>query len=319
MNEQRIGLPRLRDLEVFVQVVDSASMTAAAAALGMSTAAVSRSVAALEQRLRLRLIDRSSRLLVLSTEGRELHARASRLLDDWRELETALQARPDELVGTLRISVPTAGVEMGMVRDFVELLAKHAKLSIEISLSDQPVDVVARGLDAALYLTDAPDRHPGDLILGRHPTALAAAPVYLERAGLPGEPQALLLHRTVRAVSRRGTPSPWWLQHRDGQTAEVAAIGSMLLTSDLRVAYTAVANGAGIGRMPLAYIARGQQRGDLARVLPDWQFRPVVLAAVVRRRGTRSRKLQAVFDLSAAAIQRLDEMLGGESNGTMGF
>jgi hypothetical protein len=67
-------------------------------------------------------------------------------------------------------------------------------------LSDRPVDVIGRGYDAALYSTDAPDRHPGDLILGRHPTALAAAPSYLDRAGRPTTPEDLLRHCTIRGA-----------------------------------------------------------------------------------------------------------------------
>lgn len=308
MNATKLGLDRIEDIEVFVRIVESGSLTAAGVSLGMSTPLVSRRLATLERCLGVRLIDRSSRLLVLTEHGREFQARAELLLQHVRDAESALRAKPGELRGTMRISVPTAAVEMGLVGDFVALFGKHTNLSIEMQLSDRPVDVVGQGLDAALYLTDAPDRHPGDLILGQHPTSLAAATKYLERAGRPTSPDDLLHHRTIRAVSRRGTPLPWLLTHNDGRMVELPPAGSMFLGNDLRVTYNAITSGAGIGRMPLGYIAKGAESDQLEVVLPEWRFRPVMVAVTMRHRGARSSKIAELLELTALTMQRIDAL-----------
>jgi DNA-binding transcriptional LysR family regulator len=307
----KIALDRIQDLEVFVQVVERGSMTAAGVTLGLSTPLVSRRLAALERQLGVRLVDRSSRLLNLTSEGREFFARASNLLEQLRDAEAALHAKPGELRGTLRVSVPSAAVEMGLIADFGALCRRHAQLNVEVTLSDRPQDVVGRGLDAALFLTDAPDRHPGSLVLGQHPTSLAAAPEYLERAGRPQTPQDLLKHRTIRAVSRRGTPSAWQLIDDAGREVEIPATDPMILSDDLRVTYAAVTAGAGIARMPLGHIARASKRGQLELVMPDWRFRPIMLMCTLRRRGAASNKVQALLELVDVALRRIDDFAAG--------
>lgn len=301
-------IDRLEDLDVFVHVVEGGSLTSAGVSLRMSTPLVSRRLAALERSLGVRLIDRTSRMLVLTDHGRELYARAVSLLAQAREAEAALQAQAGELRGTLRISVPTAAAESGIVADFIALFHKHSALTLELHLSDRPVDIVASGLDAALYLTDAPDRHPGDVIIGKHPTSLCAAPGYLRRAGVPNEPSELSAHRTVRAVSRRGTATSWTLIHADGHECVVEPAGQMFLSDDLRVLYSATANGAGIGRMPVGYIARAASAGKLEVVLPQWRFRPIMIAASLRQRNASSGKIAALIELARLTLERIDAL-----------
>jgi DNA-binding transcriptional LysR family regulator len=304
----RTKIDSIEDLDIFVRIVESGTMTAAGLSLGMSTPMVSRRLATLERNLGVRLVDRTSRMLVLTEQGREFHARAESLLQQVHDAEAALHAQAGELRGTLRISVPTAAAETGVVADFVALFHKHTSLSLEMRLSDRPVDVVASGLDAALYLTDAPDRHPGDLVIGQHPTSLCAAPAYLRRAGVPSSPDALAQHRTVRAVSRRGTPTCWTLMSTDGRECKVPPSGAMFLSDDLRVLYTATINGAGIGRMPVGYIARAASAGELEVVLPQWRFRPIMIAATLRRRGAMTAKIAALLELTRITLQRIDAL-----------
>ena len=306
MKAAKLGLHSIENIELFVRIVERESLTAAGASLGMSTSLVSRHLASLERALGVRLIDRSSRLLVLTEQGREFHAHAVGLLQHIRDIETALRAKGEELRGTLRVSLPNAAAETEFMRDIVALFHRHANLCIDVTLSDRPVDIVALGLDVAIYLTDAPDRHPGDVIIGQHPTALAAAPAYLDRAGRPGSPQELATHRTIRAVSRRGTATTWTLTHVDGRKAVVDPGGSMILSDELRVLYATTINGAGIGRMPVGYIAKAAMAGGLEIVLPEWRFRPIMVAATLRRQGAQSAKIAAIIELIQAMVQRVE-------------
>lgn len=306
MKSERSGVDRIEDVDLFVRIVDRGSLTAAAVSLGLSTSLVSRRLSGLESALGVRLIDRSSRMLVLTEHGRDFHARAESILMLVREAEAALRSTASELTGTLRISLPSAAAETGVMEDFVALFRRNTDLSIEMRLSDRPVDVIARGFDAALYLTDAPDRHPGDVILAQHPTMLAAAPSYLDQEGRPTTPEQLLKHRTVRAVSQRGKATEWLLMHEDGRELVLPAAGGMFLSDEVRVLYTATVCGAGIGRIPLGYLARAAKTGELEPVLPEWRFRPIMIAATLRRAGVRSAKVSALLELAMTALQRID-------------
>lgn len=308
MSTSSLGVDRIADLEIFVRIVERGSLTAAGISLGMTTPLVSRRLSALEQSLGARLIDRNSRMLVLTEHGREFHGRAAEVLRILKEARNAVKQTSQEITGTLRISLPTSASEGQFLTHFVRLFLDHPGLNIEVHLSDRPVDVVALGLDAAFYLTDAPDRHPGDTILGGHPTCLAACPDYLNQAGRPSHPDELASHRTIRAVSNRGKVADWSLKHIDGHETVVAPCGPLFLTDDLRVAVAAVVDGAGIGRMPLGVVAQGAARGRLEVVLPEWRFRPVVLASSLRRGGRNSARLALLLSVISSQLERIQTL-----------
>lgn len=300
-------IDRINDVRIFLRIVERGGLTAAGTSLSMSTPQVSKRLSALEKSLKVRLIDRSSRLLVLTDAGREFYPRAQAIVQSVREAEMAVAANSGELGGTLRISVPTALGEHGLVADFVALFMRNPNLSIEIHLSDRPVDVIEYGLDAALYLTDAPDRHPGDLILTTHPTSLAASPDYLNRAGRPSSENELDRHPTIRAVSERGQAAEWVLTHRDdGRRIVIPPSGRMFLSHDFRLLHAAALNGAGLARLPLGYILREAATHGLELLLPEWQFRSISVAAALRHKGARSNKVRVLLELIRTMLTRIN-------------
>lgn len=302
---------RIQDLDAFVQLVECGSFTRAGKLLGMSTSAVSKRIAALEAHLGVRLLDRTSRTLAMTSDGREFYARAASVCQQLREAETGRHGG-DRLHGTLRLSLPTAAVEMGFLGDLLELGRQHAALNLEIYLSDRSVDLVGRALDVAFFITDDPDRHLGDVALGLQPTVLVAAPGFLDQAGRPSRPEDLATMRSIRAISRRGNPIPWTLYGPGDEEVTVPIAGPTLLSDDLRVSYVAAISGGGIARAPLAYIADAARACRLEQVLPQWRFRPIVLMAALRHRHAPSHKVQAVLDLVRGGLARMDALaLGG--------
>ena len=314
-------IERINDVRIFLRVVERGGLTAAGNSLSMSTPQVSKRLSALEKTLKVRLIDRSSRLLVLTDAGREFYPRAQAIVQSVREAEMAMVASSGELGGTLRVSLPTALGEENLVSDFVALFIQNPKLSIEIHLSDRPVDIIENGLDAAVYVTDAPDRHPGDLILATYPTSLAASPEYLDRAGRPSSENELDRHPTIRAVSERGQAAEWVLTHRDdGRRVVLPPNGSMFLSHDFRVLHAAAISGAGIARLPLGYILRGVAFNSLELLLPEWEFRPISIMAALRHKGARSIKVRALLELAHTTMVRINALAevnpASESAGT---
>lgn len=303
---------RIQDLDAFVQLVECGSFTRAGKLLGMSTSAVSKRLAALEAHLGVRLLDRTSRTLSMTSDGREFYARAASVCQQLREAETGLRAGDDRLHGTLRVSLPTAAVEMGFLGDLLALTQQHPDLNLEIYLSDRSVDLVSRALDVAFFITDDPDRHLGDVALGLQPTVLVASPAYLDSAGRPTRPEELAAMRSIRAISRRGNPIPWTLYGPGDAEVTVPIAGPTLLSDDLRVSYVAAISGGGIARAPLAYIADSARSCRLEQVLPEWRFRPIVLMAALRHRHAPPRKVQALLSLVRGGLARMDGLaLGG--------
>lgn len=301
---------RVQDLEVFVQLVECGSFTKAGQLLGMSTSAISKRLAALEQHLGVRLLDRTSRTVAMTSDGREFHARAASVCQQLREAESSFGGG-EHLQGTLRVSIPTASVEMGILGDLVDIASRHPALDMEIYLSDRSVDLAARALDAALFLTDDPDRHLGDLVLGLQPTVLVASPDFLDRMGRPSTPEELGALRSIRAVSRRGNAIPWKLFGPEGREFVVPVDGPTLLSDDLRVTYMTALAGGGIARVPLAYIADARNPCRLEQVLPQWRFRPIVLMAALRHRHALSKKVKALIDLVRVGLGRMDALVEG--------
>lgn len=302
---------RVQDLEVFVQLVECGSFTRAGQVLGMSTSAISKRLAALETHLGVRLLDRTSRVLSMTSEGREFHARAASVCQQLREAESSLAGGTEHLHGTLRVSLPTAAVEMGILGDLVDIATRHPALDMEVYLSDRSVDLSAKALDAALFITDDPDRHPGDVVLGLQPTVLVAAPEFLDRMGRPEQPEDLASLRSIRAVSRRGNAIPWTLFGPDGRQFTVPVAGPTLLSDDLRVTYMTALAGGGIARAPLAYIADSRRPCRLEQVLPQWRFPPIVLMAALRHKHAPSRRVKALLDLVRVGLQRMDALVQG--------
>jgi DNA-binding transcriptional LysR family regulator len=216
-----------------------------------------------------------------------------------------------QLRGSIKLTLPSPFAERGFADDLVALFAAHPDLRIEAKVSDRPVDVIEQSLDVAFFLSDQPDRHPGSTVVGLAPSSLAAAPSYLDRVGRPHTPDQLAGHRTVRVSSRRGNPIPWSLQRVDGAQVEVPAIGSFLVSDSLTQTYNAVRCGAGIARLPLAYIAAQVDQRTLDLVLSDWSCKPVFVLADVRPRIAGSNKLKTLLAVARSWLQRYHAMAAG--------
>jgi DNA-binding transcriptional LysR family regulator len=277
----------------------------------MSTSAISKRLAALEQHLGVRLLDRTSRVMSMTSDGREFFARASNVCEQLREAESSLGASDGQLHGTLRVSLPTVAVEMGILGDFVDISSRHPGLNMEIYLSDRSVDLVGKALDAALFLTDDPDRHLGDLVLGLQPTVLVGSPDFLDRIGRPSCPEELGTLRSIRAISRRGNPIPWKLFGPDGKEFTVPIAGPTILSDDLRVTYMSALCGGGLARLPLAFVADATKPSRVEQVLPQWRFRPIVLMAALRHRHVLSKKVKALLELVQIGFERMDALVEG--------
>lgn len=265
-----MALESIEALRVFVQVVDSGSLSAAGRVLGLAPTLVSRRIARLESELDVRLLQRTTRSLHVTDEGRAFYRRCRRILE---ELEVATEeVRPavGKVHGRVRASLPTVLSSLGIMEAATELLERHRGLSLQLSFSDQPVDVVAGGWDVALHVGVPPDSTHLARRLTHLSPVLAATPEYLSRAGIPQRPEDLSEHECLRFISDRPQDT-WTLVDAAGEERVVPVHGRF--ESDNSAALgDAMFAGLGIGIRPGAEVERAVEEGTLVRVLPRWQM-----------------------------------------------
>ena len=188
----------LNALSAFIAVARRRSFAAAARELGVSTSALSQSVRQLEARLGVTLLTRTSRTVALTDAGRRLLEDSGPALDQALESLKAVSARPGEITGRVRLTVPTMAVPLIVARLLPPFVERHPKVEVEVQAENRLVNVVAEGLDAGIRLSEVIERDMVQVRLtepGRF--VVAGAPSYLARRGVPQKPQDLLHHDCI--------------------------------------------------------------------------------------------------------------------------
>jgi DNA-binding transcriptional LysR family regulator len=271
--KEQIALERLTGLIAFARAGSLGSFTAAARALAISPSAVSKSVQRLEQRLGIPLFTRTTRSLVLTAEGRELHERALKLLRDAEGIEQAAIAVRSEPAGTLRVA---ASLPLGIhviAAALPDFRRRHPKVSIDLRLNDQVVDLVEEGVDIAVRIGELPDSS----LLSRRMSALRlcayASPAYIEACGMPVHPRELESHDTVNFRYQSSGQLFRWPFRIGGKTIEMLPSAQIVVDASDAVTAT-VAAGGGIGMaatfMAAPYVARGELVPVLSEYAVEW-------------------------------------------------
>jgi DNA-binding transcriptional LysR family regulator len=257
-------------LDSFVAAADEASFSAAARRLGLTPAAVSKSVARLEAGLGVRLFQRSTRSLSLTAEGERLY-RQIRL--PWTEIGDALaDLRQDagKPAGTLKVAMAPAVGRMYFVPLLAGFLERYPDVVPDLHFDNRQVDLIAEGFDVAIgggvELTDALVAR--ELAVAR--SVLVAALSYLQRFPAPSEPEQLSRHRgLLRRALGSGRLMPWTLKN-DAGSEVVANVRPVAVLDDPEAIARAAASGLGIAMLPMPHALPLLESGELVRVLPAW-------------------------------------------------
>ena len=290
---------RLRQLEGFRRVVEQGSISAAARALGIGQPAVSKQLRALEERLGVRLLERSTRGLEVTAAGRALYAGLPPLFEALDMLEDEVGASARGLAGLLRIHAPVAFGETHLTRELVRFHAQHPRILLDVRYDDRRVDLVKERVDVALRigaLTSA------DLVarkLAVLPRVLAASPRYLRAAGRPKTPADLRAHNYVRNTARR--QEEVLVLARDAERVELSLESRFLVNSAFGVRDLLLAH-AGIGQASRWVVHAELAAGRLVEVLPDWGVAPSTLHVVYPSRTLKTRRVTALVDFLAERL-----------------
>jgi DNA-binding transcriptional LysR family regulator len=197
-------MDRLHAMELFARVIETGSISAAARDLRLGQPAVSKGLAALEARLGVRLLVRTTRKLNPTDAGVALYERARRVLADADEAETAARGVAAGLDGRLRISAPVTFARMHLAPKLPAFLAAHPKLRLKVIMDDRDVDLLGENIDVALRVGTLPDSSLVARRIARCERCVVASPAYLAQAGTTHSPSDLLAHQAVIYVQGSG-------------------------------------------------------------------------------------------------------------------
>lgn len=299
--------PRLDrpDLELLLAIREHGSLAGAAAAAGVVPSVMTRRLAALEQRLRLRLFQRSTRRIVATPEGQALCDRAVDLLAGFTALEAQLQERQHEPVGRIRLAATFGFGRLWLGPALAEFQMRHPRLELQVQLTDSLPDLAALGYDGAVWLWDLPPSRASAWTarrLARNQRVLAATPAYLERHGTPAAPEHLAQHECL--VVREGEGWDLWrLQRtRDRQETRVRVAGRLSSNSGELVRDWCLA-GHGIMLRSLWDIAGPLARGELVQVLPGWSMVDADIHWLAPQQPATPRRVRLLVDYLAECFR----------------
>jgi DNA-binding transcriptional LysR family regulator len=290
----------LNRIAVFARVVEAGSFTGAAAALGVRKSSVSRSVAALEETLGIRLLQRTTRRLSLTDAGAAYYARARDALAGIEEAQRAASSLGAEARGVVRITAPVdlAGDLATVTSAFVRA---HPAVRVEVSLTARFVDLVKEGFDLAVRAGPLVDSSLLARKLGETELGLFASPGYLDRAGRPRRFSDLARHDCI-LYRAAGATAVWRLSGPRGE--EEVSVKGRVETDEFAFVRASAREGVGIALIPLAMVASLVESGELERVLPRYALRGAPLHIVWPSRGFEPAAVRLIREALAEALPR---------------
>lgn len=289
----------LHAMRVFVRTLELGSLSAAAREFGTTQPTVSKWLAQLERRLRVRLFERSTRGLSPTEQGQRFHADAKRLIEQFDTAVGDVQGMTGQVAGLLRINAPVALGQFRINAMVQRFMADHPGIDVELILNDRFVDLVEEGVDVAFRLggTLPPEA------IGRHlttiPRFLVAAPAYLARRGVPDVPDALSAHDFVRFA---WTPGNTVELFRGNEQARLPTSSRFRVNNALAIR-EALAMGSGIGVCPEWLVRDLLDRGDLVRVLDGWTARAQALTLLYPSRQFQPLRTRLFIDYAVEQFQ----------------
>lgn len=283
-------------MRTFVAVADTQSFTGAGKRLGRSKALISKHIGELEERLGVRLINRTTRSVQVTEIGRAYYERARTLITDFETLEESIKAEAGQPRGRLRLTAPQTLGEMELMEMMAAFRARFPGLDVEIFLNDRVVDLIAEGFDVAIRVTTLQDSTLIARKLCDVRLLLCASPAYLKARGTPKRPQSLAEHDCIADSNIRWRDS-WRFGTPDKE--EVVKIEPCLTVNSATAVHRAVSLGLGMGFIPEFAVARDLRQGRLVALFEERTVQTLGLYLVYPHRMHLSAKVRAFIDFTA--------------------
>lgn len=282
------------DLEFFLQLVRLGSLTALAQEYGVAASTVSKRLAALEARLGVRLLNRSTRRMSLTVEGEHYFSQGGRLAADLRELEQTLAGARAVPRGLLRVNATMGFGRRYIAPAIADFCDRYPEVEVALYLSDRPMSQDRQDFDVAIRIGELPDASLAARRIASNERILCAAPRYLEQHGFPARPYDLLVHKCLVIRENNETHGVWKLT-ADTRT-ETLKVRGHLSSNDGSSVLTWTLAGQGIALRSRWDVMPHMQTAKLVHVLPDWVSRPADIMAVFPTRQHLTAKTRVFVD-----------------------
>jgi len=300
---------RLNGVAVFVAVAQAGSFALAAQRLAVTRSAVAKSIARVEQRLKVRLFNRTTRTQSLTDDGHAYYERCVRALAELEAAEECLEGGRRQPSGKLRMTVPVLFGRRCVTPIVLELSRRYPDLKLEVCFNDRVVDLVEEGFDLAVRIGPLPgSSHLVARRLGVQRMGICAAPDYLASNGHPTNAPELDGHAGIAYVGESGRPAPWRLHGADGNFIEPRII-SRLCFDDLQAIADAAIAGAGLAWLPCWMMAPELRSGRLELIMNSRQVVATEIHAVWPRMTHLPLKVRVMVD---TLVSELPKLLGDD-------
>lgn len=293
-------MDRFRELTVFTAVANEGAFNMAARRLGISAPAVTRTITALEERLGIRLFNRTTRRVTLTEPGVRLLADAERILAELEAAESSASGEQSEPRGLLRVTAPVLFGQRYLAPILRGYLDAHPAVTADLVLLDRDTDLIEEGIDVALRIGELPDSALSALRVGAVRRVTVAAPSLLAAHGTPETPEDL--SRLPLVVSTAGGGGPLWEFVADGERRRVR-LSPRLTVNSMQAALDAALAGWGATRLLSYQAADALADGRLVEILGSFEDRLAPIHLLHHEGRQASARIRAFLDLAAAALR----------------
>ncbi len=260
-------MDRLQVMHMFVRVVETGSFSKAAREFATTQPTVSKQIAATEERLNVRLLNRNTRGVSLTESGALYYEKCKTIVRETEEADNIVRLQQSQAQGLLRIGTSVAFGRRVIVPLALDFMKRHPQVQLDLSFEDRYTDLVSQGLDVAVRMGKLADSSLGARYLGANPWVMVAAPRYLKKHGRPKKPRDLSAHAALIYSSVLGD-DVWRLTSPKGDAVTVPVAGR-LRSNNLSAVLAAARNGLGIAAMPRYVAADSLASGQVLEVLAD--------------------------------------------------
>ncbi len=290
-------------IELFIRVAELGSITQAAQELRLSTSAASRNLQGLEERLGVRLIERTTRRLWLTEAGQTYLTSCKALLNDFYEAEALVKSRAAEPTGTLTVTSSLSFAARYIAPDIPELARRYPNLRLRLITANRYHDFIDEGIDVAVRTRDSePDSSIAVRKIGETRRIVAASPHYLATHGVPSHPSDLAHHKVMTYSLYRDAYEPVF--KKDNQSIQVH-IDSVFDSNDGQVLRIAALGHCGIIIQSTITLTDDLNSGQLIEILPDWELPRMTINLAFQSRRHMPAKVRAFVDFMVEKFQGL--------------
>ncbi len=299
---------KLDGMTVFVRVVEKGSFTLAAKQLGHSTSYISKEVSRLENRLGVRLLNRSTRTISLTDIGKSYYEYCRQIVADAEEAERSISSQHDVPQGVLKISAPVSFGQIYLTKLLPQFLNTYPEVQLDVDFNDRLVDVVAEGFDVVIRVSNLKDTALINRKIMPSKIVTVASPDYLECNGYPTQPRELAQHDCI-SYAYRQVPTHWDYISKEGEPIGVA-VKPRVICNNAEMELSMALAGMGITRFPAFCCEKEIHQGKLVPLLEEFEQGDFGVYAVYPHRRHLSVKVRVFVDF---LVQRLKTARGAAS------